>query len=179
MLVCFILGISLVFFYCSLEVVFDFYISFDAGSQYLVRGGGFCQWMYFLPFLCKFGQIVSLRKIAVSTHSLESLVFIHNSKLIFLILSLLSIFPPFICAEGWPGSKSLRAVQLAPITGTERSISVMHPPCDSSNEAWVQELQAGSLSHLSTRLFLLDSPTTQVQRCWGGGKGCVLWVSKW
>lgn len=48
------------FFYYSLEVVFDFYISFDAGSQYLVRGGVFCQWMYFLPFLCKFGQIVSL-----------------------------------------------------------------------------------------------------------------------
>lgn len=53
-----IFGLVFIYFYYSLERVFDFHTSFDVEIQYLVRGGVFCQWIYFLPFSCKFGQIV-------------------------------------------------------------------------------------------------------------------------
>lgn len=107
---------------------------------------GFCQWMYFLPFSCKFGQIVSLRKITVSTRSLEYLLFIYNFKLIFLILSLLSIVPHFLCVECWPGSRSLRAVGCSESRDWEKPFSngiVLR--CQSNNEIWAQELQVGSV----------------------------------
>lgn len=70
------------------------FLCFDRGTRYLEVGGGLCQWIYLLLFSCKSESAVILPKFAVSTHSLEFLLYICNLKLIFLVLPLLSIFPP-------------------------------------------------------------------------------------